>query len=92
MIKALFLVSAVFVLSNCAASRPDFKQSKVDVSKLAIVCTREVPTGSHLPVKICRSREQIELDRKNGIGMFGESLSYRNAPVERLARPQTRKQ
>ncbi len=64
MIRMLFLVSAVCILSNCATSSSGDKLTKVDVDKLPIHCFREVPTGSHLPVTVCRSKEQIEQERE----------------------------
>lgn len=63
MIKALFLISTVFILSDCASSQSDATLSQVDPNGLPLICTREYPTGSHLPVKICRSQDQIEQDR-----------------------------
>ena len=66
MTRMLFLVSAVCILSNCATSRSGDKLTEIDVNKLLIHCSREVPTGSHLPVTVCRSKEQIERERVLG--------------------------
>jgi len=64
MIRTVFLVSAVFILSNCASSKPEEQVVVVDASKLAIHCTTERPTGSHIPVMVCRSKTQIEWERE----------------------------
>ena len=66
MTRMLFLVSAVCILSNCATSPSGDKLTDLDVNKLPIHCFREVPTGSHLPITVCRSKEQIERERALG--------------------------
>jgi len=64
MIRMLFIVSAVCILSNCATSSSGDKLTQIDVDKLPIHCSKEVPTGSHLPITVCRSKEQIERERE----------------------------
>jgi hypothetical protein len=78
MIRTIFLVSAVCVLSNCASNQSDPEPTKVDVSQLPIHCTREVPTGSHLPVTVCRSKAQIEQEKEQARALFRDLPAGRN--------------
>lgn len=64
MTRTIFLISAACMLSNCVSIGPSDEVANVDLDKLALICTREVPTGSHMPVKICRSQQQIEQERE----------------------------
>ena len=66
MIRTIFLVSAVFILSNCASTKPEEQVVAVDSSTLAIHCTKERPTGTRIPITVCRSKEQIERERALG--------------------------
>lgn len=85
MIRMLFLVSAVCFLSNCATSPSVDKLTKIDVDKLPIHCSREVPTGSHLPITVCRSKAQIERERALGIALDTGTFDagpYREIPAK----------
>ena len=64
MIRTLFLIFAVFILGNCASNKPEEQVVVVDASRLAIHCTMERPTGTRIPVKVCRSKAQIEWERE----------------------------
>ena len=77
MIRILFLVSAVFILSDCAASRSGEMLAKIDVNELAIHCSTEVPTGSHLPIRVCRSKVQIEQEREQARRLLRNAESKR---------------
>ena len=84
MIRTIFLVSSVCVLSSCASYRSDSEPVKVDVSQLPIHCTREVPTGSHLPVTVCRSKAQIDLEKEEAKTLF-RNMSSRIGGASKLS-------
>ncbi|MEQ8859085.1 MAG: hypothetical protein RIC56_10580 [Pseudomonadales bacterium] len=48
-------------LAACAASPGPARTQTVSAGQ---VCTTEKPMGSHMPVRVCRTREQIEAERK----------------------------
>ena len=66
MTRTIFLISLVFMLSNCVSDRPEGANVKLDSDEMTLVCTREKPTGSNLPVKVCRTQAQIDLEREMG--------------------------
>ena len=57
--RAAICAVAVLSLSACAVEPPD---STADSGSL--VCSREIPVGSNIPVRKCRTREQIEQERR----------------------------
>jgi len=73
MIKTLLVVSTVVLLSNCASSNPDSGLTSTDVSQLAVVCTKEKPLGSRIPVTTCRSKQQIENEREDARALLRQS-------------------
>ena len=73
----LFIVSAVCILSNCATSSSGDKLTQIDVDKLPIHCSKEVPTGSHLPITVCRSKVQIEQEREQARRLLRNAESKR---------------
>ena len=64
--RTIFLISLVFMLSNCVSDGPEAAIVKLDSDEMTLVCTREKPTGSHLPVKVCRTQAQIDEEREMG--------------------------
>ena len=64
MTRTLFLLATAIILSNCASSNSDGQLTETDIRKHVIICTKEKPTGSHLPVTVCRSQEQIDEETK----------------------------
>jgi hypothetical protein len=68
--KILFILSTVFILSNCASSGSDGKLAKTDLEvvqnddEVELVCSKDYPTGSRIPVKVCRSPGQIAAERR----------------------------
>ena len=49
-----------------------------------IVCERVVPTGSVLPVKVCRERSDIELKEKQDQRVFDDIKRHTANGVSRL--------
>jgi len=64
MTRTIFLISSVFMLSNCVSSRPEVDIVKLDAVEMTVKCTKETPTGSHRPVKVCRTQEVIDQERE----------------------------
>jgi len=52
------LIAGSVLLAACAPLNPQPGQAVASASD--IVCTREVPTGSRVAVRVCRSRAEIE--------------------------------
>lgn len=63
MTRMIFLIFSIFMLSSCVTSMPGVEIVNVDTDEPTLICTREAPTGSHIPVKICRTQEHIEEER-----------------------------
>lgn len=67
-------VSAV-VLAACAASEtvPEdsvaYQEPPMDPNE--VVCKRQRPIGSHIPVTVCRTRAQMEADREAALRATG---------------------
>lgn len=57
-VLGFFCVSA---LAACTASPGPARTQAVSAGQ---VCTTEKPMGSHMPVRVCRTRAQIEAERK----------------------------
>lgn len=60
-LSALVLLS----LMACAAD-PAAEHATLSQADDQMVCTRDYPTGSSIPITKCRTREQIERERKVG--------------------------
>ena len=58
------------MLSNCVSSGPEAEIVKLDYGEMNLVCTKEKPTGSHIPVKVCRTPAQIEEEREAVTEMY----------------------
>lgn len=64
--KAIILVCLTAALSGCISTEHSSDKTNSSASRNAdgLVCKTEMPTGSHRPVRICRTVGQIERDRK----------------------------
>jgi hypothetical protein len=68
--RILFILSTVFILSNCASTGSDAKVAQTDLEvaqnhdEVELVCTKDYPTGSRIPVKVCRSQGQVAAERR----------------------------
>jgi hypothetical protein len=62
----LAVCALVLMLSACASNPGDEDQSKTAASgnHAALICTREKVAGSHMTKKVCRTKRQIEIDRR----------------------------
>jgi len=71
--RALLSLSTLLPLLACAGD-PATQAGPVDQQAASdMVCTREYPTGSNIPITKCRTREQVEEERRSG----REALSRR---------------
>lgn len=55
------ILLAPLFLAGCAAS----PQSQTAVAEQTVVCARETPTGSNIPVTRCRNASQREQEKTN---------------------------
>jgi hypothetical protein len=46
-----------------------------------LICTRETPTGSTIPVRVCRTRSQMEQERRATEQMQSQNRSVGSNPV-----------
>lgn len=79
MFKSLFFtLIATALLSGCASSttakEQDAKTDKVVAAaeKSGMICTREKKLGSNKPIRTCRSKEQIALERETAQRELGQ--------------------
>ena len=56
---------ATLLLAACAADPAD-QSAATSQTASDMTCTREYPTGTNIPITKCRTREQIETERKVG--------------------------
>ena len=71
-INQLFGFSIIFLsLLGCAATPQADAEDNAEYAKIAgvespddVICVREKVTGSHFSQRVCRTREQIEAQRK----------------------------
>ncbi|MEX0942287.1 MAG: hypothetical protein WD002_07050 [Pseudomonadales bacterium] len=56
----------LWILSGCASSTGDQETSGTSVvgTDQALICSRERVAGSHMSKKVCRTKAQIEIDRR----------------------------
>ena len=84
MTRTIFMIFASLVLCSCAANKSDSRLAqsdlKLDSDRVPVVCTREYPTGSHLPTKVCRSQRQIETDREKARNYIDRIKTLPTAP------------
>lgn len=63
------------LLSLSACSTTDSKEGDYIVSSLSpeeeVICKRQRPVGSHIPVTICRTRAQIQADQEAAMREVG---------------------
>ena len=65
MIRTTILVSAVLILSGCATNKPEeYELAQINDDDLQIFCTKEKPIGSHVPMRVCRTKAQIVQERE----------------------------
>ena len=74
-IKALLLVG-VFVVSACNTSHRTGEGYKSAAGGNKLICTKEVPTGSHRPVTTCSTKAKRDAEAEAG----REFLRAANAP------------
>jgi hypothetical protein len=56
--RALLFFAAATALAACASD-----PAETTAGNGGMVCTRETPVGSHFPVTVCRTREQVAQDK-----------------------------
>ena len=59
----LLTLAAAVALSACAGTPDPVADASVAGGE-QLICTREYPTGSHLPKRVCRTKAQIEEDER----------------------------
>jgi hypothetical protein len=67
-----------------AAVQPAAKtESSKDAAKPEekLICTREVPTGSTIPTRICRTKSQIEQDRRASEQIQSQNRTVGSSPI-----------
>jgi len=74
-------LALTLVLAACAAEPPT-AQTKVNggTEDPDIICAKETPIGSHIPVTICRERERIDTDRRTATDALGRAQSGSSGP------------
>ena len=64
------LLLSTSILAACAAQPPAPAPADAAVpvaaSQSDSICSKEYPTGSHIAVTTCRTREQVEAERRAG--------------------------
>ena len=70
------LVATSLLVTGCAASNSQPGQALVSPND--VVCTREVPTGSRVAVRVCRSRAEMEQRRTEDRAALREIRSQAN--------------
>ena len=70
------VVAASSLITACATTTPPAGQALVSPND--VVCTREVPTGSRVAVRVCRSRAEMEQRRTEDRAMLREVRSQAN--------------
>ena len=76
---ALIVICSVTLLSACASSKTS-KAEKVKTEqvvaaaeKSGMICTREKKLGSNKPIRSCRTKEQITLERETTQRELGQT-------------------
>jgi hypothetical protein len=71
--RALASIAAILALAAAPALAADppaksppapAKPDKAEKPKDELVCTKETPTGSIMPTRVCRTRAQVEAERR----------------------------
>lgn len=70
------VVAAALLITACATSNPQQRQALVSPND--VICTREVPTGSRVAVRVCRSRAEMEQRRAEDRQALREMRSEAN--------------
>ena len=70
------VVVGSLLISACAALNSQPRQAQFSAND--VVCRRETPTGSRIPVRICRSRAEIEQRQTEDRDLLKEIRSEAN--------------
>jgi len=62
-LSAQALSLAALILSACATEPPVQAQAAPSQNAGDLVCTREYPIGSNIPITKCRTREQVDAEK-----------------------------
>tara|TARA_R110002073_G_scaffold4917_9_gene31063 strand:- start:12922 stop:13173 length:252 start_codon:yes stop_codon:yes gene_type:complete len=63
--KTLLLISLTLVLTGCISTEHSSESSRaLAANPDGLICKTEKPTGSHRPVKVCRTVGELERDKK----------------------------
>lgn len=73
--SAPILIAAAIGMAACSGNKtePDATVA-YDVPRFdphEVICKRQRPVGSHIPVMVCRTRAQMEMDREAAYRNFG---------------------
>ena len=72
---SLVMIAVIAGLSACSSNEtaPDeamaYEEPRFDPNE--VICKRQRPVGSHVPVTVCRTRAQMEMDREAAYRNFG---------------------
>lgn len=79
--KSLSALTVALVLGACAATPPKPANGPplAATAKPKLVCTREVPTGTILPVTVCRTPEEIEQRRQHDMDSMDKAKAIQSA-------------
>lgn len=76
LIRIMLIVIAVLAgLSACSGNEtePDgtiaYEEPRFDRNE--VICKRQRPVGSHVPVRVCKTRAQMEMDREAAYRNYG---------------------
>jgi hypothetical protein len=70
------VVAGSLLITACAAFNPQPRQAQFSAND--VVCRRETPTGSRIPVRVCRSRAEMEQRRTEDRNLLKEIRSEAN--------------
>lgn len=71
--KILIMAAMAVIFAACATgeNQPDKQLARNFDPMDDVICTRERTTGSHLPVRVCRTKRQIEEERRAALEAVG---------------------
>ena len=75
--RMYLLLSAMIVtfgLAGCASNESEPESVAYDnlpPDRDEVICRRQRPVGSHVPVTVCRTRGQMERDREAAMRIYG---------------------
>lgn len=76
---SILLVS--FVISGCATTATQEKTIKVAADGDRLICYRQKIVGSHFVRKICKTRRQMEDDRKAAADLLDRSRTHDSTQI-----------